>query len=90
MYACTSPTDLLPLPAPCCVHHLMHAQMLQPPTKADGFERIYTVASFDEASALLSSLGAQPPVGVAPLGPPPRSHRPWEEGWQQWEEQGEE
>uniref|UniRef100_A0A7S0RF48 Uncharacterized protein n=1 Tax=Chlamydomonas leiostraca TaxID=1034604 RepID=A0A7S0RF48_9CHLO len=37
------------------------AKLMQPPTREEGFERVITVRSYEEANALLTSLGAAPP-----------------------------
>jgi len=36
------------------------AKMLQPPTTAEGFERVHVVHTFEEANALMSMFGASP------------------------------
>lgn len=41
------------------------AKVFQPPTTAEGFERVHTVRSFEEANALLASFGASKPVEAA-------------------------
>lgn len=42
------------------------AKALEPPTLAEGFERVHVVRSYEEANALMLSYGATPP----PLPPP--------------------
>lgn len=42
------------------------AKMLQPPTKQEGFDRVYEVATFEDANALLMQWGARPPAVPAP------------------------
>lgn len=42
------------------------AKALEPPTLAEGFEKVHVVRSYEEANALMLSYGATPP----PLPPP--------------------
>ncbi len=42
-------------------------QVIEAPTREEGFERVYTVRTVEEANALLLELGATPP----PPPPPP-------------------
>lgn len=58
-----------PLPArlPAC---------LQPPSIAEGFERVHVVRSFEDAAALLRVWGATPPP---PPPPPPQANAAMDE-----------
>lgn len=67
------------------------AARMEPPTTAEGFERVYTVRNEEEAEALLAAWGAAGLMRIdTPPPPPPRRLQPWEKGYVEEAEEAEE